>query len=265
MIHDEPCDVLLRREGPIAVITLNKPEQRNPITDPGMVEGLVRRFTEANLDPEVRAVVLTAEGPAFSAGGNVKRMAEVLAQRRERPVDTRAYYQDGVQRIPMALEALEVPVIAAVNGPAIGAGFDLACMCDIRISSERASFSESFVKMGLVAGDGGAWFLQRLVGYEKACEMAFTGDAVDAHEAFRIGLVLKVVPHEELLPAAISLATRIARNSNHAVRMTKRLMIQAREQSLTAALESARVFQSLAQTTDEHRDAVQAFVSRSKT
>jgi len=264
MSQDELSEVLVRREGAIAIVTLNKPEQRNPITDPAMVESLVRRLGEVNRDPQIRAVVLTAEGPAFSAGGNVKRMAQALAQRRERPVETPGYYRDGVQRIPMALEAMEVPIIAAVNGPAVGAGLDLACMCDMRIASERASFAESFVKMGLVAGDGGAWFLQRLIGYEKACEMAFTGDAVDAQEALRMGLVLKVVPHDALLSAALALATRIAKNSNHAVRMTKRLMMQAREQSLAAALEAAAVYQSLAQTTDEHRDAVQAFLSKSK-
>jgi enoyl-CoA hydratase/carnithine racemase len=261
--ESEPC-VLLSVEGPVAVLTLNRPTQRNPITDAGMVDSLVRELAAANADPAIRAVILAAEGPAFSAGGDIKAMAKALEQRRSAPWRTPAYLREGIQRIPMAFEQMEVPTIAAVGGPAVGAGCDLACLCDLRIASERATFAESFVKMGLVAGDGGAWLLQRAVGFQMACEMAFTGDPIDAQEALRIGLVLKVVPHEELMKQARELALRIARNPRDAVRMTKRLMIQAREQNLAAALESARLHQALAQATDEHRDAVLAFLERAR-
>ncbi|TSH92037.1 crotonase/enoyl-CoA hydratase family protein [Verticiella sediminum] len=254
--------VSYREEDAIAILTLNRPARRNPITDPGMIDGLLAALARVNADRGVRAVVLTGAGSAFSAGGNVRRMAADLDERARSPVRTPAYYIEGIQRVPLAFQQLEVPVIAAVNGPAIGAGCDLTCMCDLRIASDRASFAESFVKLGLVAGDGGAWLLQRAIGPARACEMAFTGDAIDAATALAIGLVSQVVPADDLLPAALRLAGRIAANPPDAVRMTKRLMLQAREQTLPAALESARALQALAQTTPEHRTAVMAFMSR---
>jgi enoyl-CoA hydratase/carnithine racemase len=260
---DEP-DVLYRVDDGIAVVTLNRPGQRNPLTERPMVDGIVDALARANDDRGVRVVVLTGAGPAFSAGGNVKAMAAALEERRADPVRTQDYYRQGVQRIPLAFQGLEVPAIAAVNGPAVGAGCDLACMCDIRIASEKATFAESFVKLGIVPGDGGAWLLQRIVGYSKCCELAFTGDTVDAAEALRIGLVSKVVPDAELIDSALELARRIARNPPDAVRMTKRLLVQAREQSLWAALEAARALQALAHTTAEHADAARAFADKTR-
>ena len=146
----------------------------------------------------------------------------------------------------MAFEKLDVPIIAAVNGPAIGAGLDLACMCDMRIAAESARFAESFVKLGIIPGDGGAWLLPRVVGFSKACEMAFTGDMVKSVEALACGLVSKVVPDGELMPAARALAERIAANPPHAVRMTKRLIRGGRDISLAALLELSAAMQSLA-------------------
>lgn len=261
-MSDAEQDVLYQREGHVAIITLNRPQERNPVTHPALIDGLVSSLARINDDHDVRVAIVTSAGSAFSSGGNIKVMAEALEQRRSDPIGTPIYYRTGIQRIPLAFQDLEVPVIAAVNGPAIGAGCDLACMCDLRIASEKASFAESFVKLGLVAGDGGSWLLQRIVGYSKACEMAFTGDIVDAQEALKIGLVSQVVPHEDLLPAALRLASRIADNPPEAVRMTKRLIVQAREQTLSIALESARALQALAHSTQEHRDAVTAFVNK---
>jgi enoyl-CoA hydratase/carnithine racemase len=147
-------------------------------------------------------------------------MLESGETRADLPAQTRRNYKLGIQRIPLAFDALEVPIIAAVNGSAIGAGCDLACMCDIRIAAESASFAESFVKLGIIPGDGGAWLLPRAVGFSKACEMAFTGDMVKSAEALACGLVSKVVPDGELMTAARALAERIAANPPHAVRMT---------------------------------------------
>jgi enoyl-CoA hydratase/carnithine racemase len=157
---------------------------------------------------------------------------------------------------------LDVPVIAAVNGPAVGAGLDLACMCDMRIAGDRARFAESFVKMGIIAGDGGAWLLPRIVGYSKACEMAFTGDMLDAQEALACGLVSRLVPDGELLTAARALAERIAANPPYAVRMTKRLLMEGRHVRLDTLLEMAAAMQSLAHTTADHREAVEAFLEK---
>jgi enoyl-CoA hydratase/carnithine racemase len=256
--------VLYEKDGHIVTITMNRPEMRNPISEAGMVDGIVDALERMSADPDVRCGILTGAGTAFSSGGDLKKMQEGLTQRAQQPTQTPKYYSRGIQRIPLAFAKLDVPVIAAVNGPAIGAGCDLTCMCDIRIAAETARFAESFVKVGIIPGDGGAWLLPRVVGYSKACEMAFTGDMVDAAEALACGLVSKVVPDAELMTAARALAKRIAANPAQAVRMTKRLMAQGRELSLPALLEMSAAMQALAHTTADHREAVNAFLEKRK-
>jgi enoyl-CoA hydratase/carnithine racemase len=177
-------------------------------------------------------------------------------------IQTRQNYRRGIQRLPLLFEQIEIPVIAAVNGPAIGAGCDLACMCDVRIAGESARFAESFVKLGIVPGDGGAWLLPRVVGFSKACELAFTGDLINARDALACGLVSQVVADGELLAAATTLAARIAANPPHAVRMTKRLMREARTASLSTILELSAAAQALSHTTADHAEAVSAFIAK---
>ena len=177
---------------------------------------------------------------------------------------TRRNYKSGIQRLPLRFAALEVPVIAAGNGPAIGAGCDLACMCDLRIAGESARFAESFVKLGIIPGDGGAWLLPRVVGFSKASEMALTGDAIDAHEALSCGLVSKVVPDSELLAEARKLAARISVNPTQAVRMTKRLLWESHGTSLATLLELSAAMQALAHATDDNREAMAAFLEKRK-
>ena len=171
---------------------------------------------------------------------------------------------DGIQRLPIAFERLEVPIIAAVNGPAIGAGCDVACMCDIRIAGRSASFAESFVKVGLIPGDGGAWLLPRAIGQSRAREMAFTGDAMSADDALACGLVSQVVDDDKLIDAARAVAARIAANPPHAVRMTKRLMTVAQDLSLENVLDVSAAMQPLAHATKDHREALDAFVGKRK-
>jgi enoyl-CoA hydratase/carnithine racemase len=250
---------LLEVHDAVAVLTLNKPELRNPISDIDMVEALLAALDQLNTDFSIRAAVLTGAGKAFSSGGNLQKLGQPGELGGGAPADTPRGYVRGIQRIPLAFQRLEVPIIAAVNGAAIGAGCDLACMCDIRIAGKSARFAESFIKLALIPGDGGAWLLQRVVGYAKACEMAFTGDTMDATDALQCGLVSQVVSDEELLPAALALAKRIAANPPHALRMTKRLMMQARELSLESHLESAAANQALAHTTADQREAIAAF------
>lgn len=153
-------------------------------------------------------------------------------------------------------------MIAAVNGPAIGAGCDLVCMCDVRIAADTARFAESFVKMGIVPGDGGAWLLQRIVGISKATHMSLTGAVIDAAEALACGLVSQVVPATELADAAQAVAQQIADNPPHAVRMTKRLLRQAQQASLSAVIEMSAAMQALAHETRDHEEAVTAFGER---
>ncbi|RZJ16187.1 MAG: enoyl-CoA hydratase, partial [Haliea sp.] len=185
-----------------------------------------------------------------------------LGQGLGEPTRSRLAYRNGIQRIPLALQALEVPTIAAVNGPAIGAGCDLATMCDIRIAADIATFAESFIKVGLVPGDGGAWLLPRAVGMSRACEMAFTGDAIDARQALDYGLVSRVVPPDELMAAANELAARIARNPSQALRMTKRLLREGQHTRLDTLLEMSASFQALAHWTSQHEEAVDAFLNK---
>ena len=171
----------------VVTLVLNDPGTRNAISGLPMIEALLARIAEAEADPRARVIVLTGTAPAFSSGGNLKAMAEGQGLVDALPAQTRRNYRDGIQRLPLAFEAMELPVIAAVNGPAIGAGCDLALMCDIRIAGQSAKFAESFVRIGIVPGDGGAWLLPRVVGFAKASEMALTGDMVDADEALRSG------------------------------------------------------------------------------
>ena len=251
--------LLYEQEGPIVILTLNKPEIRNPISDDDMIESFVAAIERVNRDSSVRALILTGAGKAFSAGGNLKNIGEVGNLP---PIEIRNWYLTGIQRIPLALYGLELPIIAAVNGPAIGAGCDLACMCDIRIASSSALFAESFVKLGIIPGDGGAWFLPRVVGLSKAYEMAFTGDSIDAAEALACGLVSKVVPDEQLLDEARALARRIAVNPGYALRMTKRLLREAQHVKLDTLLELSASMQALAHGTADHKEAIAAFLEK---
>ncbi len=255
---DTPIDYT--QDGAIVTVTLNQPETRNAITDLAVVDALVAAIERLNADPGVRAAILTGAGKAFSSGANLKRMLDPAAGLVDPlPARTRVNYQAGIQRVPLAFAAIEVPIIAAVNGPAVGAGCDLACMCDIRIAGESARFAESFVKVGIIPGDGGAWLLPRILGMSRAAEMALTGDTIDAAQALAWGLVSRVVPDDALMPAARALAQRIAVNPPHAVRMTKRLLREGQSMSLESLLHLSAAMQSLAHATADHKEAVAAF------
>lgn len=242
----------------ITIVTMMRPEQRNAITEASHFQEFVDVCAGIDADPDCAAVVLTGAGSAFCAGGNVKDMRAREGLFAGPPMQVRDNYRHYVQRVPLALYYLELPTIAAVNGPAVGAGCDLACMCDLRIASEEASFSESFVKLGLIPGDGGAWLLQRVVGLPKACEMTFTGDAVSAREALECGLVQKVVPGAELMDAALGLARRIAANPPSALRIAKKLIRESQQASLQTILEMSAAFQALAHHDEAHEKAVGA-------
>lgn len=256
-------DALLRdRDGHVETWTLNRPDTRNPISEPDVVDALVAAVDEVNHDHEVRAVILTGAGSAFSSGGNVKHMRDREGMFGGTPAQLRQGYRHGIQRIPLALYRCEVPTIAAVNGQAIGAGCDLALMCDLRVASTRAVFAESFVKVGIIPGDGGAWLLPRAIGNARAAEMAFTGEPIDAQRALEWGLVSQVVEPEELLDAARALAARVVANPPHALRMTKKLLREGQHQSLESLLELSAAMQAVAHHTDDHHEAVAAMLEK---
>lgn len=253
----------IERDGAIWTLTMNQPETRNALTGNTAVEEFVQVCDEIRRDASVKAVILTGAGPIFSSGGNVKDMQRFFDDALT-PDAIREEYRQGIQRIPRALNQLDVPVICAINGPAIGAGLDLTCMCDIRIASETATFAESFVRVGIVPGDGGAWLLPRAVGRAKAAEMAFTGEAIDAQQALACGLVSRVVPSDQLLPTARALADKIAANPGAVMRMTKRLLREGEHSTLESLLELSAGYQALAHKTADHREAVMAFVEKRK-
>ena len=254
--------LIAEREDSILTVRMDSPETRNALSEPAQMQEFEDLCASVKADRSVKVVVLTGNGPAFCAGGNVKDMRERGGIFAGSPYELRESYRNGIQRIPLALYELDVPVVAAINGPAIGAGLDLACMCDVRISADTAKFAESFVKLGIVPGDGGAWLLPRIVGMPKASLMALTGDTIDAAKALEWGLVTEVVPAAELLSAALDVARRMAANPSHGLRLTKRLLREGQHMRLDSLLELSAAFQSLAHHTEDHQEAVNAFVEK---
>lgn len=252
----------IEREGGIVTVRMNHPETRNALTTPEQIQEFVDLCAQLRVDKAARVMVLTGNGSAFCAGGNVKDMHERGGIFAGSPYELRNTYRDGIQRIPLAIYELEIPVIAAVNGPAVGAGLDLACMCDIRLAAPKAIFAESFVRLGIVPGDGGAWLLPRIIGIPKASLMAFTGDAIDAAKALEWGLVEQVCTHETLQAEAQALARRIASNPGHALRLCKRLLREGQHMRLDSLLELSAAYQALAHHTQDHEEAVAAFVNK---
>lgn len=254
--------LLIDRRGDVVVWTLNNPEARNPISEGDTIDALEDAVAAANRDPSIRVAILTGAGSAFSSGGNVKHMRDKQGMFGGSPAELRQGYRHGIQRIPKALYHCEIPTIAAVNGAAIGAGCDLALMCDLRIASTTAKFAESFVKVGIIPGDGGAWLLPRAIGMARASEMAFTGEAIHAATALDWGLVSQVVEPENLLTAAHALADRVAVNPPQVLRMTKKLLREGQHQSLESLLELSAAYQAIAHTTADHTEAVNAMLER---
>lgn len=255
---------LEQREGGVAVMTLNDPATRNSLSD-RMMDALLEAGELIEALADVRVVILTGSGADFCAGGNVDDMTRrsgVFAS--EEPFKAREANLRSVHKIPQAIYGIGAPTIAAVNGHAIGGGCDVALMCDIRIASDRAVFGESFLRVGLLPGDGGAWFLPRAVGVSRAMELVLTADFLDAQAAERIGLVSRTVPHDALMDEALRLASRIARHPPTVARMSKRLVRFGAEASLADTLEMTANMQAQAQTSEEHRSAVERLVDAMK-
>jgi enoyl-CoA hydratase/carnithine racemase len=253
--------LIYETDGPVVTLTMNQPEQRNPLTGNTAIPEFLAAINRIEDDHSIRCVILTGNGPSFCAGGDIKEMKR-QATPEVSEMKIRHEYRRGIQQLTLNLFNLEVPIIAAVNGHAIGAGLDLACMCDIRIASEKAKFAESFIKLGIIPGDGGAWLLPRVVGMSRAAELALTGDLIDAQQALDWGLVSRVVPQERLLATARELAGRITQHAPHGVRLTKRLMREALHSRLDSVLELSAAFQAISHKTADHSEAVDAFLEK---
>jgi len=254
--------VLFEQAEHVATLTLNRPGELNAFSEPAMIEAFIEALARVRADPTVRAVVLTGAGKAFSAGGNVKHMRDKTDMFAGSAADIERAYADGIHRVPPLFDALEVPVIAAVNGAAFGAALDLVCLCDIRLAAPEASFGAPFVRIGIAPGDGAAWFLARAVGEQAAAEMLFTGEPVDAERAKEIGLVSRLVARDQLLGEAQALAAKIAANAPQAVRLTKRLLRAQRFQSLPAHLQQCAAYQAILHGTADHAEALAAFFEK---
>ena len=242
-------------DGPIATITLDRPEARNAYSE-AMCEQLCAALLASEADPQVRCTIVTGAGAAFHAGGDVKAMRERSGMFAGDPAELRQRYQRGIQAVPRTIAQCQKPLLAAINGPAIGAGLDLACMCDLRLAARSAQLGSTFVRVGLVPGDGGAFFLARVVGFPRALELMLTGRVVDADEALRLGLVHEVTAPEQLLARTRELALQIAAHPPMAVQLTKRAAYASWQQDQATALELAATYQGIVQNLPDHTRAL---------
>jgi enoyl-CoA hydratase/carnithine racemase len=255
----EEKHVLYEIKDGIAFITLNRPEAKNAFS-PEMID-LWREYLEVSkVDDSVRVIIVSGQGDTFCSGGDIRDMAKGKLK----SWDMKRFLWDGVHRIVLALEDLDKPVIAAINGAAMGAGLDMALMCDLRVASEKAKLAESYITMGLVAGDGGAYFLPRIAGMPKALELLLTGDVISAEEALKMGIVNRVVPHEHLVQETVKLAKKIAEKPPLAVRMMKRAVYQAQTSNLRTHLDYISSQLALLSETEDHSEAARAFLEKRK-
>ena len=252
----------LEKRGHVAILTLNRPESLNALGAPGDGDAVAATCEEVNGDLDVRCVVLTGAGRAFSAGGDVKAMKAREGAFAGSGVAIRDGYRRNIHRIVRSIYGLEVPAIAAVNGAAIGLGCDVACMADIRICADNARFGVTFLKLGLIPGDGGAWLLPRTIGMSRAAEMLFTGDVIDAQTAVAWGLVSRAVPAETLLDEAVALANRIAAQPPHALRLAKSLLRQGQSASYDTIMEMSAAAQAISHLTEDHMEGVDALLEK---
>ena len=255
--------VLYEQDDRIVKITLNRPDTRNALSG-DIIEGLVEYIQKADKDKNVGCVILTGAGKSFSSGGNLQEIKDMTTKDQMTQAQLEDWYRFGIQKIPTTMNSIDVPVVAAVNGHAIGAGNDLCTMCDIRIAGEDAKFSESFLRIGIIPGDGGSWFLPKIIGLARANEMILTCDVLDANKALDWGLVSKVVPNENLMIEAQKLANNIAAQPPEASRRAKRLLRMSQNVPLQDALEMAASQQSMLQQLDDHREAIDALLEKRK-
>lgn len=240
-------------------ITLNNPEQMNAITLE-MVESLTSVLYHADFDSQIRVAIITGAGKAFCAGGDIKAMENKSGMFAGESNELRMRYEHGIQKIPECIEKISLPVIAMVNGAAIGAGCDLAMMCDLRVGNGQSKFAETFSKLGLVPGDGGTFFLQRVVGFSKAMDMFLTAKMISGRAAFDFGLLNYISDNDDqLMEMTASIAHQISSNAPMALKMTKMAMKASYLNDLRTSLNMLSSFQGITQRSHDHFEALSAF------
>ena len=255
--------IIYEQDQRVVTITLNRPDTRNALSG-DLIDSLIDALEKANRDKNVGCVILTGAGKSFSSGGNLQEIKNMTTKDNMSQSQLEEWYRFGIQKIPLTMNAIDVPIIAAVNGHAIGAGNDLCTMCDIRIAGEDAKFSESFLRIGIIPGDGGSWFLPKIIGLSRAAEMILTCDVLDAKKALNWGLVSQVFKNEELIIQAKEIANKIASQPPEASRRAKRLLRMSQNVPLDKALEMAASQQSILQMMDDHREAIDALIEKRK-
>ena len=243
--------ILLREENGVATLTLNRPEKKNAFTLE-MIDEWITALEKWRLDPEVKVVIVTGAGHEFCSGVD---FASFAGNKNPGPYEMKTILWEKIHRIALTLEDIDKPVIAAMEGVAVGAGLDMALMCDLRFVAETACFSEGYVKVGLVPGDGGAYFLPRLVGVSKALELLWTGDFIDAEEALRIGMVNRVYKDGELMEQTLDFAQRLAQGPSAVLRTIKRATYQSSRTDLRTALDLISSHMGVIRESEDSRQA----------
>lgn len=273
VIADSKSHLLYEKDGAIAKLTLNRPEALNAFSM-SMIRGWAEALQDAQDDSNIRVVIVKAVGKAFCAGGDVKSMMAgdgFIADTEngecwgDKAIDRKRALTNHIHKIALILDAMDKPVICAINGSAVGAGLDMALMCDIRIAADNVQLSGGYVKAGLVPGDGGCYFMPRLVGVAKALELLWTADFISAEEALRIGMVNKVVPADELEQATLEMASKIANNPPICVQMIKRAVYSGqRTQDLRTALDLISSQMAIVTEMEDHKEGVSAIIEKRK-
>jgi enoyl-CoA hydratase/carnithine racemase len=255
-------EILFKKENGIATIVLNCPERKNSFSME-MIDQWAKALEEWRMDPEVKVIVLTGAGDAFCSGVFFTPAPEGTATE-ETPFEFKSRLWDRIHRIPLTLEDIDKPVIAAMNGVAVGAGLDMALMCDLRFAAESARFSEGYVKVGYVPGDGGAYYLPRLIGIAKSLELFWTGDFISAAEAERIGMVNRVFPNDKLMEETYKFAGRLVDGPTQVIQMIKRTVYQSSRADLRTALDMVSSHMGVVFATEDSREARKASMARLK-
>ncbi len=246
----------------IAILKFNRDDVRNALTGTKIINDIISTINFLNMNQKYSVLIITGNGSCFSSGGNIKEMRKKNSSFSGKVEEIERKYRYGIQLIPKYMVKLEIPVIAAINGPAIGAGLDLACMCDFRVMANTAFLAENFIDLGIIPGDGGAYFLQRIIGYQKAAELTFTGRRVYAEEAKIMGLIIDKFEKKDLIKKTLDFAKIIAKKPPLALRYTKRLMMAADKMHLDDFLEFSALFQGISHNQADHKIAVKKILGK---
>lgn len=266
-------DLLFKVNGGIATITLNRPESLNAFSV-DMIQKWIEALTEVRDNDDIRVLVLTGNGKAFCAGGDIKAIKNGDGFLNKDGYEQLDLATTGinrknslwkyVQKIPLLMEEIDKPTIAAMNGDAIGAGLDMALQCDIRMASEKARMGEGYVKLGIVPGDGGGYYLPRIIGLDKALEMLWTGKIIDAKEAKEMGLVTHVFAHNQLMEETYRLAEKLEQGPQLAIRLIKRTVVQGLRTDLRTSLDQVSSYMGLVTEHPDYHEGVQALLEKRK-